>query len=271
MKILKRISERPIYLGVLFSGVFLVACQSTPKLDSSLAQAREDLQTLQKDPQLADLAPVAIDDAEEALRKAEKASGDKDYKNHLTYLATQKVEIAEVKAQTRFEEKRLDSLAKQREQAQSNAQIREANTAKQRVSQLEAELSDLQQKQSERGTVFVLNDALFATGKADLKPGAKNNFDRLAGFMNDRPDQKVIVEGHTDSTGADDFNLTLSQQRADAVKNYLVTAGVPAERISAVGKGESYPVASNDTSSGRQQNRRVEVIVENLPKEGAAR
>lgn len=265
MKPLNYVPNRRLCFGVLFSGLFLAACSSTPELDSSLAEAKDDLKALQDNSQLADLAPVAIDDAEQALRKAEKASGDKDHKNHLTYLATQKVKIAEAKAQARYEEKQLDSLAEQREQVQRNAQVRETDAAKQRVSELEAELSDLQQRQSDRGTVFVLNDALFEIGKSELKPGAKSNFDRLAKFMNDRPDQKIVVEGHTDSTGAEEYNLTLSQQRADSVKNYLSGAGVSADRISAVGKGEAYPVATNDTVGGRQQNRRVEVIVENPP------
>jgi len=85
----------------------------------------------------------------------------------------------------------------------------------------------------------------------------------LAGFLNQQPERAVVVEGHTDSQGSDSYNQTLSQNRADSVKVFLLEQGVAASRITSIGKGETSPIASNDTSSGRQLNRRVEIVIAN--------
>ncbi len=108
--------------------------------------------------------------------------------------------------------------------------------------------------------VLTLGDVLFDTGQATLKPGATSILDRVAAFLNDNPMVNVRIEGHTDSTGSPDFNQVLSQNRAAAAATALQTRGVPPSRITAVGKGQEFPVASNTTSGGRQQNRRVELV-----------
>lgn len=250
-------------LAMIFAGVILSACQSTPDEDVAVKQVREELIALQSDPQLSRLAQTAIRDAERAVDEAEKPQKNEAIKEHLVYLASNKVKTAKAMASARYEEDRLKSLGEQRKQVQLDARTREARQAEARAQRLEQELADVKQQQTERGTIYTLGDTLFATNKADLKPGSQSSFDRLARVLNETPNRKIIVEGHTDSTGAEDYNLTLSQRRADAVKNYLVSQGVDAGRITAVGKGEGFPVASNDTPSGRQQNRRVEVIIEN--------
>lgn len=248
---------------MVVAGVFLSACQSTPEQDPAVKQVRQELTDLQSDPQLANLAQSAIQDAERAVRAAEEPQKSEKVTEHLTYLASNKVKIARSLASARYEEDQLNTLREQRQQVQLNARTREARAAESRAQSLAQELADLKEKKTDRGTIFTLGDALFSTGKADLKPGAQASFDRLATVLKDSPDRKIVIEGHTDSTGAEDFNLALSQRRADAVKSYLTSQGVPAERMTAVGKGEGFPVASNDTNSGRQQNRRVEVIIEN--------
>jgi outer membrane protein OmpA-like peptidoglycan-associated protein len=106
-----------------------------------------------------------------------------------------------------------------------------------------------------------LGDALFSSGRADLQPGANGHLGRLVAFLNRYPNRTVIIEGYTDSVGNDDYNRGLSERRAGAVRSYLVDQGVSSARLTASGKGASDPVASNDTASGRQQNRRVEVII----------
>jgi outer membrane protein OmpA-like peptidoglycan-associated protein len=108
--------------------------------------------------------------------------------------------------------------------------------------------------------LLTLGDVLFDTGKATLKPGAYTTIDKLAQVLNSSRDRKVLIEGHTDSTGSDANNMTLSQARAQAVQSALQQRGVAASQITAVGKGEGTPVASNDTASGRQANRRVDLI-----------
>jgi OmpA-OmpF porin, OOP family len=106
---------------------------------------------------------------------------------------------------------------------------------------------------------------LFEYDKANLKPGAQQNLYRLVTFLNEHPDQTVVIEGHTDSKGSDTYNLDLSQRRAQAVQGFLLSNGIGGERIAVRGYGEAYPVASNDTMAGRQQNRRVEIVVSEHP------
>ena len=113
--------------------------------------------------------------------------------------------------------------------------------------------------------VLTLGDVLFSTGRADLKVGATSNLNRLVTFLNRYPDRTVIIEGYTDSVGGADYNLGLSQRRADSVKSYLAEQGIGAMRLTASGKGLSNPVADNNSEGGRQQNRRVEVIIATPP------
>jgi outer membrane protein OmpA-like peptidoglycan-associated protein len=108
-----------------------------------------------------------------------------------------------------------------------------------------------------------MGDVLFATGKSDVAPGAQRSIDKLVDFLQKNPTRNVLIEGHTDNTGSADLNLRLSQERADAVKELLVAKGISPDRISARGHGLKYPLVSNDTAAGRQQNRRVEVVVLN--------
>lgn len=128
---------------------------------------------------------------------------------------------------------------------------------------LRAELGQAQTRVTDRGVVLTLGDVLFAVGKSDLKPGAARTLDKLANAMRRDRATIVTIEGHTDSTGKRSFNLALSQRRAQAVRNYLASKGIPASRIKARGLGPDFPVASNKTEAGRQQNRRVELVVQN--------
>jgi OmpA-OmpF porin, OOP family len=110
---------------------------------------------------------------------------------------------------------------------------------------------------------LTLSDVLFEFDKADLKPGALRGLSPLIAFAKENPDVKIVLEGHTDSVGSDSYNLKLSQERAEAVQDFLLKNGLAAASLTARGLGESYPVATNDTAAGRQQNRRVQIIVTN--------
>lgn len=145
--------------------------------------------------------------------------------------------------------------------AESQLAAEEARAAKARTKQLEAEVSQLQAIKSERGLVITLGDVLFDTGKAELKGGAVATISKIANFMKTYPTRTLLVEGFTDSTGSDSFNLALSERRANAVGSALIASAVATQRVAVRGYGESYPVASNDTPVGRQLNRRVEVII----------
>ena len=125
------------------------------------------------------------------------------------------------------------------------------------------ELADHKGQQTNRGLVLTVGDVLFATGKAEVAAGGLRSIDKLAEFLKKNPTRNLLIEGHTDNTGPEDFNLKLSQQRADAVKDVLASRGVGADRITTKGYGPKYPVVANDTAAGRQQNRRVEVVVLN--------
>lgn len=117
-------------------------------------------------------------------------------------------------------------------------------------------------KRTDQGLVTKLkSDILFDTGKADLKPAAKTNLAKMAEIMKKYPENVLNVKGFTDSTGSDDFNEELSKKRADSVRSYLVTKGIPQETVSTVGMGEQNPVGDNATDDGRKQNRRVEIEV----------
>jgi len=97
--------------------------------------------------------------------------------------------------------------------------------------------------------------------KATLKPGAREKLARVAGILGSHPDLKIEIEGHADSTGSEDYNQRLSERRAESVRAYIGQQGIAKAVVSAVGFGESRPVATNGTAAGRQQNRRVEIIV----------
>jgi outer membrane protein OmpA-like peptidoglycan-associated protein len=144
------------------------------------------------------------------------------------------------------------------QQAQLSAQ--QAQDAQQQARDAQQQLEAMQAKQTERGMMLTLGNVLFDTGGDTLKPGADELISRLSQFLQNHQDIKVRIEGHTDSVGSDSYNEALSQRRAQAVATALETRGVPATRIQAVGRGKSAPVAGNDTSAGRQQNRRVEII-----------
>ena len=142
------------------------------------------------------------------------------------------------------------------------AQARQdAMSAEERVRVLQMRISEVEARETERGLLVTLGDVLFQTGRSELQPVAAPRLDKLAGFLKQFPEKKLLIEGYTDSVGSHQLNMELSQRRAEAVKLALVQRGVDASRMTIGGYGESYPVASNQSTDGRQLNRRVEVIV----------
>jgi len=244
---------------------FLAACAGQPVVPAGAAQARAELTRLQSDPQLAPLASQALQDAEAAVKAAEQPERDQEISSHRVFMANRRVEIARALAETRLAENERAALSAQRDKARLDARTREAESAQMKAAALQQEVNDLHARSTDRGLVLTLGDVLFETGRAELKSGTIADLDRLAAFLSKNPDRTVTIEGHTDSVGSEDFNLGLSQRRAEAVRSYLLRQGVDASRISANGLGESAPVASNSTAGGRQQNRRVEIIVGNPP------
>lgn len=150
-------------------------------------------------------------------------------------------------------------LEAQRSAAAATDAIRQQMELRQ---QLLAQLNAvLQTKDTPRGLVVTMADILFATGKHDLAPGARESLAKLSGILLAHPGLKLAIEGHTDSTGSEDFNMKLSSQRADTVRQYLISQGLSPDSITSQGLGMANPVADNNTADGRKQNRRVEIIV----------
>jgi outer membrane protein OmpA-like peptidoglycan-associated protein len=155
-----------------------------------------------------------------------------------------------------------EQLAKaQAANAAALAAAEAARAADEQAKRLAVQLEEMKARKTERGMVLTLGDVLFDTGRSDLKPGALRTLEQLTAFLVENPDRTAIIEGHTDSVGAAAFNQRLSEERAQAVQNALIERGIAPARLSAVGFGPTKPVVGNDTAAGRQQNRRVEVIL----------
>jgi outer membrane protein OmpA-like peptidoglycan-associated protein len=206
---------------------------------------------------------VAMSEAERARRETEMATSEAERARRDAGVAAGEAEQARAAAAADAE--RAAIAKRQAEQAQSAAEEEAAKAAraKAEAEELMKELSELKAQQTERGIVLTIGDVLFATGKADLSPNANKSAEKLADFLKKHPKRDVLIEGHTDSVGKDDYNLVLSRKRADSVKYKLVGDGIEAGRITTVGYGKKFPLASNDTKAGKAQNRRVEVIILN--------
>jgi len=296
----------PIAIAVATALLALAGCETTPKSNATLEQARAAVQEAEADPNVTKYAPTELDRARKLLINAEgsaKQSGSKvETSSHYAYLATQMAHIATQRAQEQVATARIKAGESERQQillsareneansavaqartAQSQAEAarNEAQNAQAQLTQAQAEsqrlaaqLEDLQASQTSRGIVLTLQDVLFDTGKAALKSGAERSLDQIAAFLNEHPERRVQIEGFTDSQGTNDYNLELSQSRADAVAMAIIQRGIDAQRVRAMGYGEEYPKASNTNAGSRQLNRRVEIIVSNgeqaIPSRAAA-
>jgi outer membrane protein OmpA-like peptidoglycan-associated protein len=201
-------------------------------------QEQEAIAAAQARRQQADAEAAALrQQAENAAQQAQAAN-----------VAAQQAQAAAQSAQTQLEETR-------RQLAQSDAETRRLR--------IQNELARIASTRSEqRGLIVTLNGGiLFDTGKTALKPGAKSTLSKIAKQLQTDPSLKIAVEGHTDNVGSTATNQSLSEKRANAVRDYLVSAGISGDHITADGKGEESPIATNKTAAGRQQNRRVELVI----------
>jgi outer membrane protein OmpA-like peptidoglycan-associated protein len=254
----------------------VAACASTPKNIEELETARAVVPQVEASPR-AGVAVTNITDARKALDRANALAekhgdlGDIQYEatvaNRNAQIANEKILTAQARddvdkgtAERQAVLTEARGLEAQRNAERARAATAQAQSAEERAKSLERELADLKGKKTERGVVVTLGDVLFDTGKATLKPGAYSVIDRLATVLKEDTSRKVMVEGHTDNVGSDEYNQELSERRASSVQAALFERGVDASQVSTVGKGETTPVASNDSPVGRQQNRRVELV-----------
>ncbi len=318
-------------IALLLVFVALTACTAAPKKDLALERVRNELDTLKSNTELAGYAPLALGEAERALRAAEQSRGDDLYRTYLVYMADRRIQIARTMAEREQYQQTLDELEDQRSQmlikssqleadharmeaerarllvattiedaqrareeretalqkeaesarvaklaaeeadqarrladsSASEAEFarREADLASQQISSLTRQLENLQLRQTESGVVVTLGDVLFASGQAQLIEGGRSSLEEVVDLLQTEPDKKIRVEGHTDASGESEDNLLLSEQRANAVREALISLGVLADRVTASGMGEDFPIASNDDEAGRARNRRVDVIL----------
>jgi outer membrane protein OmpA-like peptidoglycan-associated protein len=241
----------------------LGACTSTPEQRiEELETARAVVPQVEASPR-AGVAATYIAEARKSLDRANRLADENGKLEDIKFeadIAAKNAQIANEKILTAQAREELEKGTAERQAVLLEARERETQAAAQRAKSLEQELAELKAKPTERGLVVTLGDVLFDTGKATLKPGAYTTIDRLAEVLRSEPQRHVVIEGHTDSVGSDEYNQSLSERRAASVQAALFERGVSSEQIRALGKGESTPVASNDDPGGRQQNRRVEMI-----------
>jgi outer membrane protein OmpA-like peptidoglycan-associated protein len=288
-----RTFQKPLAVSALaLLAGFGAACGSTPP-PPELLDARSAYLRAQNGP-AAQLKPDSLHEAKVALDKAERAyvdDPDSQRTKDVAYLAIRSSELAEVEAR---QSKAMQDKARAEQELAGLTQVQLSRTRQQLASATD-KLSGTEQqlaqeraqreaadkrarealdrlgnvKTESRGSVITIpGNVLFTSGKSTVLPGAQQRLNTVADALKDQSDHDIVVEGHTDSNGSDAFNLELSQSRAQAVRDYLVSRGVPSERIRAQGVGETRPVADNSTAEGRANNRRVEIIVSPSAGEG---
>jgi OmpA-OmpF porin, OOP family len=249
-----------ISAGVL---ALVAACASAPQRSDQLEQARAQVQTLSADPLAQQAASADIEAARAQLQQADTALQQKkppEEVNQYAYLALRHAQAGEARVAEAHARQEVAKGEQDSNRVLMQARERETQHAQSELASARQELSALQAKQTDRGMVMTLSDVLFDTGRSTLKPGADRDLDRLAQALKDNSNTRVMIEGHTDSVGSDSYNEELSQRRAQAVADALRTRGVASDRYESKGLGKSFPVASNSTAAGRQQNRRVEIV-----------
>ncbi len=211
---------------------------------------------------------IAREAAQLKMTEEAVAAAGAERERILRQVRAAEAERARQQAMTRQQEleearRQMEVQAQAAEESRQRALARaaEAEEARQRNIELERQLGELEARRTSRGIVLTLSDVLFDLNEARLNPGSSITMDKMAEFLKDNPERRIRVEGFTDSTGAEDYNQQLSERRAEAVRNALTDRGIASDRIEIRGYGEEYPVASNDTAAGRQQNRRVEIII----------
>lgn len=269
--------QKNLYFPMTLIAVAILAGCAAPK-NSSLSEAHNSYNSAFTNPQVTTLAALELKEAGDSLNKADDALSKGESTatvNQLAYIASQKVAIAQETAKSKAAELAVTNASAKRDQIRLEARTAEVNqqaaalaaaSAKAErdqalITQQEMQLKELNAKKTKRGLVITLGDVLFGTNKAQLKSGGMRNMQKLADFLRQYPQQKVLVEGYTDSTGSDSLNQKLSDRRANAVRTALIDMGISSDRVTTRGYGEEFPVASNDTASSRQLNRRVEIIL----------
>lgn len=285
----KKLLPLPLTLALV------TGCATQPKESQTLTLARQVVAEASQNPAVERFAPVALQQAKETLDLAEAAWRNEDLPatEHRAYVALKRGQLAQALARRDqiilsgfqaadqqqqallLERERQAQLAREQAQQAMSAAERaraEAQRAReqyqaqleqqrQQLEQARSQLAELEPKQTERGIVLTLDEVLFPFNSAELQPGNERTIARLANYLQSNPDLQILIEGHTDAVGSDQYNERLSEQRAESVRQALAQHGIESDRVRSAGLGEQFPVASNQNPEGRAQNRRVEVVV----------
>ncbi|MDP1901869.1 MAG: OmpA family protein [Rubrivivax sp.] len=206
-------------------------------------------------------AAVAKASAERDRERLEARTREADAATASARASQVDARASQIQAQSAERDARVAQRQSEASQQQAAASQQDAQAALQRNQLLEEQLRDLNAKQTNRGMVITIGDVLFDSGRAELKSGGLRGMDKLVTFLQTYPKRRAQIEGFTDSVGSDSMNQDLSARRADAVRSALVSRGIDGGRIGTQGYGEGFPVAGNDNASGRQMNRRVEIVL----------
>jgi outer membrane protein OmpA-like peptidoglycan-associated protein len=264
--------------AMLIVSTLIAGCSSMPTTTSLLDTARRDYLTAQNNPAVVSMAALELKQAGEALDQANNASSKRAAKediDHWAYIAKQRTAVAQEVAKQKTAELAIANATKERDQIRLQQRTLELNKARQaeaealnkaqlaelRARQVEAQLTDLAAKKTERGLVVTLGDVLFSSGSTQPKSGGIRSVQKVGEILKENPQRVVAIEGFTDNTGNANRNQILSEQRANAVRDLLLQMGISSDRITARGYGQEFPIADNNTATGRQLNRRVEIII----------
>ena len=274
----------PLLFIFLLLNFFLLSCATLPDLKLILLETN-DLYAHAKANHADQLAPDEFQKATLALSQAEECfkhcnPQDREKLAHKINIARTQMELALVATEITQNQQKLAQLKRekttaisQRKQAalQMRAYEEKYHLSRERQLELrEQELRSLLQdtfaelakiKRTSRGLTISFSSVLFAFDKADLKSGAKRNLRKLSAALNQYPDQMILIEGHTDNVGPETYNLGLSDRRALSVKAFFQQEGISSSELVTRGYGEEFPIASNQTAEGRQQNRRVDIVI----------
>lgn len=276
-----KISSSRFIGSVLVScGALVGACASSAGPSQQLQSARTAYDQAARGP-AGRYSPDELLEARNLLEEAEEADDGSSREKHLAYLADRQARRAAAEGATQESERRLAEAnrtyvtlqeqgrvaaerglsATQRQLTESQKAQREAEErATKAMASLEA-FGAVQEKENET-TLTLSNEVLFATGESTLLPVAERRLDAVARALSQLGTSRVVViEGHTDSRGSEESNERLSKDRAEAVRGYLIGRGLSPAQLTAVGKGESEPIADNETAEGRANNRRVELVI----------
>ena len=230
------------------------------KRQAAMSQAEVDVAKRQ-----AAMSQAEVDEARRQAAIAQQTAEQQAAALAAASAQAQRDEALIAARQAELEAARQQALIAQQTAEQKAAALEAARAQAERdqamIAQQEQQLRELDAKQTARGMVITLGDVLFSVNRAELSSGGVRNVQKLAGFLNQYPQRKVLIEGHTDSTGSLRINQPLSERRADAVRTALVGMGISSDRIQTRGYADAHPIASNNTAAGRQLNRRVEIIL----------